>query len=106
MFAVRDILLRPVQMKHVRGLFWAKEAVKSSPMGVEVVIPLIHQPMDHLRKEFLGLVLKPMHHHGSAKHEYGFHLDSPHSVTHNQAQVSLSFSLENGSNLVTSGESE
>jgi hypothetical protein len=64
---------------------------------------LTHQPMDHLRKELLGLVLKPMQHRGSAKREYGFHSNSLHSVTHNQALFSVLFALESGSNLVTSG---
>jgi hypothetical protein len=72
-------------------------------MDIVVGIPLTHQPMDHLRKELLTLVLKRMHHRGSVKHEYGSHLNSPHSVTHNRAQVSMLFPLESVSNLVTSG---
>jgi hypothetical protein len=55
-----DLFMRVVQMKPVRGMFWAKgnRLLKMVPVGVDAGIPLTHQLMEILRKEFPGLLLK------------------------------------------------
>jgi hypothetical protein len=55
--------MSPVQMKLVRGLFWAKalSSLKVLPIGIESGTPLTHELMDPLQKEVFGLLLEPLH---------------------------------------------
>jgi hypothetical protein len=45
--------MRLIQMKQIKGLFWAREwsSLKMDPMGIEAGILLTHQLMDPLCKE-------------------------------------------------------
>jgi hypothetical protein len=65
MFEALERCMRLVEMKLFWGLLWVKEMkpLKRVPMGIEAGIPMTHQPIVPLCKEYSGLLLEPMCHH-------------------------------------------